>query len=120
MSRKGSEEEEAEAIAVKRGAWTSDEDEKLVSFMQKNHGRHGTWKTLPKLAGIASTSISPLYLSIYLSIYLSLSLSLSVYLSILSVYHILSNLFFNPIGPFLSIQSVVASIPAFNLIDIMI
>jgi myb proto-oncogene protein len=34
---------------VKRGAWTPEEDETLVEYINK-HG-HGSWRTLPKLAG---------------------------------------------------------------------
>ncbi|CAL9205169.1 unnamed protein product [Musa hybrid cultivar] len=34
---------------LKKGSWTSEEDQKLIQFIQ-NHG-HGSWKTLPKLAG---------------------------------------------------------------------
>nr|XP_009389736.1 PREDICTED: myb-related protein Hv1-like [Musa acuminata subsp. malaccensis] len=35
---------------LKKGSWTSEEDQKLIQFIQ-NHG-HGSWKTLPKLAGL--------------------------------------------------------------------
>ncbi|KAK2421085.1 transcription factor MYB17 [Trifolium repens] len=35
---------------VKRGAWTPEEDETLVEYINK-HG-HGSWRTLPKLAGL--------------------------------------------------------------------
>ncbi|GMH09205.1 hypothetical protein Nepgr_011045 [Nepenthes gracilis] len=35
---------------LKKGPWTPDEDEKLVSYVQK-HG-HGSWRALPKLAGL--------------------------------------------------------------------
>jgi myb proto-oncogene protein len=43
---------------LKKGPWTPEEDQKLVKYIQK-HG-HGSWRALPKLAGI--------YLSIYLSV----------------------------------------------------
>ena len=49
---------EEEEIEVKRGAWTREEDEKLISFIQRNHGHHGTWKTLPKLAGMSTPPTS--------------------------------------------------------------
>ncbi|KDO56544.1 hypothetical protein CISIN_1g045434mg [Citrus sinensis] len=35
---------------LKKGPWTSDEDQKLVKYIQK-HG-HGSWRALPKLAGL--------------------------------------------------------------------
>lgn len=36
---------------LKKGPWTSEEDEKLVEYI-KNHG-HGSWRSLPHLAGLA-------------------------------------------------------------------
>jgi len=38
-----------EKHGVKRGAWTPEEDEALVDYINK-HG-HGSWRTLPKHAG---------------------------------------------------------------------
>ncbi|XP_057454585.1 transcription factor MYB17-like [Lotus japonicus] len=38
-------------IGLKRGPWTSEEDEALVNFIKKNGG-HGSWRSLPKLAGL--------------------------------------------------------------------
>jgi len=35
---------------VKKGPWTPEEDEKLMDYISK-HGR-GTWRTLPKQAGL--------------------------------------------------------------------
>ncbi|XAR48558.1 hypothetical protein NMG60_11031415 [Bertholletia excelsa] len=35
---------------LKKGPWTPEEDEKLVDYIQK-HG-HGSWRALPKLAGL--------------------------------------------------------------------
>ncbi|MCD9561408.1 Transcription factor myb17 [Datura stramonium] len=35
---------------LKRGPWTPEEDEKLVEFIKKNG--HGSWRSLPKLAGL--------------------------------------------------------------------
>lgn len=35
---------------LKKGPWTPEEDQKLVSYVQK-HG-HGSWRALPKLAGL--------------------------------------------------------------------
>ncbi|KAK4373085.1 hypothetical protein RND71_008469 [Anisodus tanguticus] len=36
---------------LKKGPWTPEEDEKLVEYI-KNHG-HGSWRSLPHLAGLA-------------------------------------------------------------------
>ncbi|GAB2273098.1 hypothetical protein Dimus_007905 [Dionaea muscipula] len=38
------------SVEMKKGPWTPDEDEKLVSYIQE-HG-HGSWRALPKLAGL--------------------------------------------------------------------
>ncbi|KAL1536736.1 Transcription factor myb93 [Salvia divinorum] len=35
---------------LKKGPWTPEEDEKLINYIQK-HG-HGSWRALPKLAGL--------------------------------------------------------------------
>ncbi|KAJ9545878.1 hypothetical protein OSB04_025585 [Centaurea solstitialis] len=35
---------------MRKGAWTSEEDEQLINYIQK-HG-HGSWRSLPKLAGL--------------------------------------------------------------------
>ncbi|KZV21817.1 myb-related protein Zm38-like [Dorcoceras hygrometricum] len=35
---------------LKKGPWTSEEDEKLVDYISKNG--HGSWRSLPKLAGL--------------------------------------------------------------------
>uniref|UniRef100_A0A7N0U596 Uncharacterized protein n=1 Tax=Kalanchoe fedtschenkoi TaxID=63787 RepID=A0A7N0U596_KALFE len=35
---------------LKKGPWTPEEDEKLVDFINKNG--HGSWRSLPKLAGL--------------------------------------------------------------------
>jgi Myb-like DNA-binding domain len=53
---------------LKKGPWTSDEDQKLIEYIQKNG--HGSWRALPKLAGLSFSTIS-------LSLSLSLSLSRS-------------------------------------------
>jgi hypothetical protein len=34
---------------LKKGPWTPEEDEKLLQYIQKNG--HGSWRTLPRLAG---------------------------------------------------------------------
>ncbi|KAH7432589.1 hypothetical protein KP509_07G029700 [Ceratopteris richardii] len=39
-----------EKVGLKRGPWTPEEDEKLVSYI-KEHG-HGSWRALPKKAGL--------------------------------------------------------------------
>jgi hypothetical protein len=36
-------------MGLKKGPWTPDEDEKLLSYI-KRHG-HGSWRSLPKQAG---------------------------------------------------------------------
>ncbi|KAK4268780.1 hypothetical protein QN277_022021 [Acacia crassicarpa] len=36
---------------LKKGPWTTEEDELLVNFINKNGG-HGSWRSLPKLAGL--------------------------------------------------------------------
>ncbi|XP_009380206.2 transcription factor MYB93-like isoform X2 [Musa acuminata AAA Group] len=35
---------------IKKGPWTPEEDQKLIQYIQKNG--HGSWKALPKLAGL--------------------------------------------------------------------
>ncbi|XP_062194839.1 transcription factor MYB93-like [Phragmites australis] len=35
---------------LKKGPWTPEEDEKLLQYIQKNG--HGSWRTLPRLAGL--------------------------------------------------------------------
>ncbi|XP_076888391.1 transcription factor MYB17-like [Bidens hawaiensis] len=39
-----------EKTGLKRGLWTQDEDELLVDYINKNG--HGSWRSLPKLAGL--------------------------------------------------------------------
>ncbi|KAG5087536.1 hypothetical protein AAZX31_01G016100 [Glycine max] len=39
-----------ENVGVKKGPWTPEEDEKLIDYISK-HG-HGSWRTLPKRAGL--------------------------------------------------------------------
>ncbi|KAL2901315.1 Transcription factor MYB39 [Bienertia sinuspersici] len=39
-----------DSIELKKGPWTPEEDEKLVSYIQKNG--HGSWRALPKAAGL--------------------------------------------------------------------
>lgn len=36
---------------VKKGTWTPEEDKILVDYINKNG--HGTWRSLPKLAGLS-------------------------------------------------------------------
>lgn len=40
---------------LKKGPWTPEEDEILVGYI-KEHG-HGSWRSLPKLAGILLPSL---------------------------------------------------------------
>ncbi|KAG0562421.1 hypothetical protein KC19_9G144700 [Ceratodon purpureus] len=42
--------EQAEKVALRRGPWTPDEDRKLVAYIEQ-HG-HGSWRALPKNAGL--------------------------------------------------------------------
>eukprot|EP00249_Psilotum_nudum_P026924 c3396_g1_i1 orf=2-211(+) len=37
-------------MGLKKGPWTTDEDQKLVAYIQE-HG-HGSWRALPKQAGL--------------------------------------------------------------------
>lgn len=48
-----------EKQGLKKGPWTPEEDKILVDYIQA-HG-HGSWRSLPKLAGL-------LYLCIYINI----------------------------------------------------
>jgi len=43
-----------EKMGLKKGPWTQDEDQILISYIQK-HG-HANWRALPKLAGTSFTS----------------------------------------------------------------
>lgn len=38
-----------EKVALKKGPWTPDEDQKLVVYIQ--HNGHGSWRSLPEKAG---------------------------------------------------------------------
>lgn len=38
-----------DSSGLKRGPWTPEEDQKLITFIQE-HG-HGSWRTLPQKAG---------------------------------------------------------------------
>lgn len=40
-----------EKVALKKGPWTPDEDQKLVVYIQ--HNGHGSWRSLPEKAGLA-------------------------------------------------------------------
>lgn len=35
----------------KKGAWTKEEDEKLIDYIQ-THGEAGCWRSLPQAAGL--------------------------------------------------------------------
>ena len=47
--------------AVKRGPWSTEEDEALRSYVQR-HGSGGNWIAMPKKAGERSTMCSPFLL----------------------------------------------------------
>lgn len=46
-----------EKMGLKRGPWSLEEDQILISYIQK-HG-HGNWRALPKLAGTYTRSLLP-------------------------------------------------------------
>jgi hypothetical protein len=64
---------------LKKGPWTPEEDQKLVKYIQK-HG-HGSWRALPKLAGIC---LSIFLYGAQLHLYLSLALTSSIFLQVLT------------------------------------
>lgn len=41
-------------VGLKKGPWTPDEDAKLVAYIQRRG--HGSWRALPKRAGMSSYS----------------------------------------------------------------
>jgi myb proto-oncogene protein len=43
-----------------KGAWSQEEDQKLIDYIQK-HGE-GCWRSIPKAAGISTTTPFPLLL----------------------------------------------------------
>jgi hypothetical protein len=45
-----------EKTGLKRGPWTQEEDQLLVDYI-KNNG-HGSWRSLPKLAGTYNVMVS--------------------------------------------------------------
>lgn len=53
---------------LKKGPWTPEEDQKLVQYIQK-HG-HGSWRALPKLAGLQTDLRLSLSIDLFLSIHL--------------------------------------------------
>lgn len=53
---------------VKRGAWTHEEDEILVEYINK-HG-HGSWRTLPKQAGSCSYFLLAMIFDVFLFLFL--------------------------------------------------
>ena len=50
---------------VKKGAWTPEEDKILVDYIT-NHG-HGTWRSLPKLAGNLTSLVVYLFIYCYVN-----------------------------------------------------
>lgn len=36
----------------KKGAWSPEEDQKLIDFLSNNNGHHVKWKSLPMHAGL--------------------------------------------------------------------
>jgi len=50
-----------EKMGLKKGPWTQEEDQTLISYIQK-HG-HGNWRALPKLAGTSFISHLMLHFS---------------------------------------------------------
>lgn len=53
-------------MGLKKGPWTSEEDEVLVSYIKKNGG-HGSWRSLPKLAGFVQLMTNP-YVNMFLNL----------------------------------------------------
>lgn len=51
---------------LKKGPWTTEEDQKLIDYIQK-HG-YGNWRTLPKNAGILYFHYLYVYKNIYMHI----------------------------------------------------
>ena len=47
---------------LKKGPWTPEEDQILVDFIKKNGG-HGSWRSLPKLAGLSVPTLWWYYFS---------------------------------------------------------
>lgn len=47
---------------LKKGPWTPEEDQILVDFIKKNGG-HGSWRSLPKLAGLSIPTLWWYYLA---------------------------------------------------------
>ncbi|KAG7018996.1 Transcription factor MYB41 [Cucurbita argyrosperma subsp. argyrosperma] len=45
---------------LKKGPWTSEEDELLINYIKKNNG-HGSWRSLPKLADLTTAKFRALY-----------------------------------------------------------
>lgn len=55
-------------LGLKKGAWTPEEDQKLVSYVNR-HGEGG-WRTLPEKAGIYFYFSIPPYLNIQCLVFL--------------------------------------------------
>lgn len=51
-------------MGLKKGPWTSEEDEVLVNFIKKNGG-HGSWRSLPKITGFISSFICLSFLLVF-------------------------------------------------------
>ncbi|EEC83776.1 hypothetical protein OsI_29670 [Oryza sativa Indica Group] len=51
---------------LKKGPWTPEEDEKLLHYIQKNG--HGSWRTLPRLAGTVLQSPAPNFFRLWSAI----------------------------------------------------
>lgn len=64
---------------VKRGAWTPEEDEILVEYINK-HG-HGSWRTLPKQAGSCSYTSYAMPFDVFLFVLLCFCIMLVLFLS---------------------------------------
>ncbi|KAM0911010.1 hypothetical protein ACQ4PT_013790 [Festuca glaucescens] len=43
--------ESAAHVGLRKGPWTPEEDLALMGYIERNGGRHGNWRRLPKLAG---------------------------------------------------------------------
>lgn len=60
---------------LKKGPWTPEEDQKLVQYIEE-HG-HGSWRALPKLAGLLNQSLSLLINLVVYQLKLTLRLPLT-------------------------------------------